>query len=524
MEWSFPYSSSRMPVLARNCVATTQPLAAQAGLAMLAQGGSAVDAALATAIALTVVEPTMNGIGGDAFAIVHDGKKLHGLNASGRAPRGWHRERFRGLDKMPETGWDSVTVPGGVMGWAVLHERFGRLPFESLFAPALRYARDGFFVSPVIAQIWQNQVERLRDQPGFAESFLPHGRAPKAGEHFRCPGQAETLEAIARTRGEDFYRGGIAQKIAAAARAGGAALEASDLASHACDWVEPVSVRFGDYDIHELPPNGQGISALIALGILDRCNISDLGADSAEMQHLQVEATKIGMAEVRAHVGDPDSMRLSSAELLDPARLDDHARTINRDRVTAPQPPRQALHGTVYLAAADQDGMAVSYIQSNYRGFGSGVVVPGTGISLHNRGCCFVLEDDHPNVVGPGKRPLNTIIPGFATRQGKTVAALGVMGGSMQPQGHVQVVCRMLGKGQNPQAVIDAPRWRFEDGQLALEAGWRKSTRAALAAKGHDLTQGTYLDFGAAQIIYRMDNDGWIAASEGRRDGCAVGF
>jgi gamma-glutamyltranspeptidase/glutathione hydrolase len=524
MDWSFPYASSRMPVLARNCVATTQPLAAQAGLAMLAKGGSAVDAALATAIALTVVEPTMNGIGGDAFAIVHDGMTLYGLNASGRAPAGWHRKRFGVLDKMPEVGWDTVTVPGAVSGWAALHERFGRLPFEALFEPALRYARDGFFVSPVVAQIWHNQVERLSNQPGFAESFLPNGRAPYAGEQFHCPGQAATLETIARTRGEDFYRGGLAEKIAAAARAGYGALSASDLARHACDWVEPISVAFGDYDIHELPPNGQGISALIALGILDRCDISGLDPDGADFLHLQIEATKIGMAEVRAHVGDPGTMCVSANELLKPSRLDEQAKGLRRDLITQPEPPRQSMHGTVYLAAADQNGMAVSYIQSNYRGFGSGVVVPGTGIALHNRGNCFVLEDGHPNVVGPGKRPLNTIIPGFATHKGKTVAALGVMGGTMQPQGHVQMVCRMLGKNQNPQAAIDAPRWRFEDGTLSLEAAWPQSTRDGLAAKGYEIIPGTSLDFGAAQIIYRLDGDGWVAASEGRRDGCAVGF
>jgi gamma-glutamyltranspeptidase/glutathione hydrolase len=524
MDWSFPYTSSRMPVLARNCVATTQPLAAQAGLAMLARGGSAVDAALATAIALTVVEPTMNGIGGDAFAIVHDGRKLHGLNASGRAPAGWHRNRFRGLDKMPKTGWDTVTVPGGVSGWVALHERFGRLAFETLFEPALHYAKDGFLVSPVIAQIWQNQVERLHHQPGFAESFLPRGRAPRAGELFRCPGQAATLETIGRTRGEDFYRGELAQKIAAAARAGGGVLSASDLAQHVCDWVNPISVAFGDYDIHELPPNGQGISALIALGILDRCSTVGLDPDSAEFVHLQIEATNIGMAQMRAHVGDPSAMRVSVNELLASDRLDDHAKNLHRDRVGAAEPPRQSTHGTVYLAAADQNGMAVSFIQSNYMGFGSGVVVPGTGIALNNRGTGFVLDDNHPNVVGPGKRALNTIIPGFATCKGKTVAALGVMGGSMQPQGHVQLVCRMFGKNQNPQAAIDAPRWRFEDGKLSLEATWPQSTRQGLASKGYEITQGNSLGFGAAQIVYRLDSDGWVAASEGRRDGCAVGL
>lgn len=523
MDWSFPYASVRRPLLARNCVATTQPLAAQAGLQVLAGGGSAVDAALAAAITLTVVEPTMNGIGGDLFAILHDGDRLHGLNASGRAPAGWDVGRFRGLDAMPTTGWDSVTVPGQVAGWAALHARFGRLPFETLFEPAIRYAREGFRVPPAIADIWARQVETLRDQPGFAETFLPHGRAPRAGERFACPDQADSLRLIAETRGEAFYRGALAERIAAAARAGGGALREDDLAEHRCDWVAPLSVDFKGYTLHELPPNGQGIAALIALGILDRLDLTGLGPDDAEMQHLQIEATKIGLADLARYVADPEEMRVTPAELLDPARLDALALGTDRRRVVAPGVGARPEHGTVYIAAADANGMMVSLIQSNYRGFGSGVVVPGTGIALHNRGCGFVLRPDHPNAVAPRKRPLNTIIPGFASKAGRPVAAFGVMGGSMQPQGHVQMACRLFAGAQNPQAAADAPRWRFEEDEVMLEAAWPAAFRTDLAGRGHRLADGGYLDFGAAQIIQRLD-DAYVAASESRRDGMAVGF
>jgi gamma-glutamyltranspeptidase/glutathione hydrolase len=521
MNWDFPYPSRRSPVLAQNCVATTQPLAAQAGLSMLLRGGNAVDAALATAIALTVVEPTSNGIGSDLFAIVWDGASLHGLNASGRSPTILEPERFTG-PAMPEEGWDCVTVPSAVSGWAALHARFGRLDFEALFEPATRYAADGFPVSPVVAIQWARQVERLRAQPGFAESFLPNGRAPSAGELFRCPAQADTLERIAHSHGEAFYRGALAEKIAAASASGGGALSLGDLAGHACEWVRPIDVSFQGHVVHELPPNGQGIAALVALGVLERCDIAGLDADGPDMLHLEIEATKLGMADVRAHIADPDHMRTSPAELLDPARLDSLAKAIRRDRAAAPPPP-QPKGGTVYLAAADAAGMMVSLIQSNYWGFGSGVVVPGTGIALNNRAACFVTTPGHPNRVGPGKHPLNTIIPGFISKDAAPLAAFGVMGGTMQPQGHVQVVRRMLASSQNPQAAIDAPRWRVENDEVWVEPALPADTRRALAARGHRLSEGSFLDFGAAQTIWRTEH-GYISASEGRRDGQAVGF
>ena len=524
MDWRFPYSSTRRPVLAANCVATSQPLAAQAGLSMLAKGGGAVDAAVAAAIALTVVEPPMNGIGGDAFAIVAERGELYGLNASGRAPAGWTAERFAGRHAMPAAGWDSVAVPGAVSAWAALHRRFGRLPFEALFEPAIRYARDGFPVTPVIATQWRNQVETLGRYRGFAETFMPGGRAPAPGETFRCPEQATTLELIAASQGEAFYRGALAEAIAAAAKRDGGALSLDDLGEHAPEWVAPLAVNFQGYRVHELPPNGQGLAALIALGILDRLDLGGLDPDGAEIHHLQIEATKLGMADVKAHVGDPGAMLVRAEALLSDDYLDDRARLIRRERASAPHPGRPPQHGTVYLAAADAGGMMVSYIQSNYRGFGSGIVIPGAGIALNNRGSCFVLERGHPNQVGPRKRPLNTIIPGFATRDGAPVAAFGVMGGAMQPQGHVQVATRLFAKGQNPQAAADAPRWRVEGGRVMVEAAWDHRFRDALAARGHDLEDGGFLDFGAAQIIWRLGEAGYAAASESRRDGQAVGF
>ncbi|HYA74658.1 MAG TPA: gamma-glutamyltransferase family protein [Roseiarcus sp.] len=524
MDWNFPYPSKRTPLLAANCVATSQPLASQAGLAMLAKGGNAVDAAIAAAVALTVVEPVMNGIGGDAFAIVAEGGQLHGLNASGRAPRGWSLARFAGRDSMPALGWDAVTVPGAVSAWAGLHGKFGRLPFETLFEPAIGYARDGFLVTPVIAEMWREQAKTLRQFPGFAQTFLRDGRAPAAGEVFRCRDQAETLELIADSKGEAFYRGRIAERIAAAAKADGGALCLEDLAEHSADWVAPLGVDFKGYRIHELPPNGQGLAALIALGVLDRIDIDRLDPDGAEMQHLQIEATKLGMADVKAYVGDPQSMRVRAEELLTPGYLDERARGIDRTRAMAPQPGRPRQHGTVYLAAADSAGMMVSYIQSNYRGFGSGIVVPGTGVALNNRGNCFVLEPGGPNQVGPGKRPLQTIIPGFATKDGAPVAAFGVMGGVMQPQGHVQVGARLFALGQNPQAAVDAPRWRVEGDKVMIEAAWGQDFRAALADRGHDLLESPALGFGAAQVIWRLGAGGYVGASESRRDGQAVGF
>jgi gamma-glutamyltranspeptidase / glutathione hydrolase len=526
-DWTFPYPSQKMPLLAANAVSASQPLAAQAGLGMLYQGGNAIDSALATAIALTVVEPVMNGIGGDMFVLVWHEGKLHGLNSSGRAPAAWTPDYFRGRDKVPATGWDSVTVPGQVAGWKALSDRFGKLPFARLFEPAIRYAQEGFLVSPQIARQWAIQVPGFLEQPGFREAFTIDGRAPRAGERWRFPDQAATLREIAETGGDSFYRGALAEKIDAFARKGGGALRATDLASHQAEWVQPIQQSFGGYTLHEIPPNGLGLAALIALGILERFDLAGMGCDSADYYHVSLEAMKLAFADTAAYAGDAAAMsRVKVADLLDPAYLDTRAKAIDMQRASAPAAGMPRSGGTVYLATADAAGTMVSYIQSNYRGFGSGVVVPGTGISLHNRGEGFSLVPDHPNLVAPGKRPLHTIIPAFITRDGAPVMAMGVMGGSMQAQGHVQMVTRLAAFGQNPQAMSDAPRFRVEPGPVVtLESHVPAQVPDALRARGHKLTVAARdsLDFGSAQMIYKVEG-GYIAASDSRRDGQAVGF
>jgi gamma-glutamyltranspeptidase/glutathione hydrolase len=525
-DWRLPYPSRRVPLLARNAVATSHPLAAQAGLRMLLQGGNAVDAALACAIALTVVEPVSNGIGGDAFALVWDRERLHGLNASGRAPAAWTPGRFAGLEAMPERGWDSVTVPGAVSAWAVLSARFGGLPFAELFAPAIAYARQGFPVPPDVARQWEMQEDLLAGQPGFAEAFLPGGRSPRAGELFRLPEQARSLELIAGSGGEAFYRGDLARRLAQHAAEQGGALTLEDLAAHQPDWVEPLAMDYRGVTLHELPPNGQGLAALIALGILSHWRLEDLSADSAESLHLQLEAMKLAFADVYRHVADPAAMEIEPRSLLDPGYLEQRARRIDPERAQEFGHGLPPDSGTVYLSTADASGMMVSYIQSNYNGFGSGIVVPGTGIALHNRGRAFSLGAGHPNRVGPGKRPFHTIIPGFVTRRGQALMGFGVMGAAMQPQGHVQMMVRIFDWGQNPQAACDAPRWRVMDSlNVWVEPGYPDETLEGLRRRGHRLAlaKPPSLDFGAAQLIYRLDG-GYLAASEPRRDGQAVGY
>jgi gamma-glutamyltranspeptidase/glutathione hydrolase len=521
-DWHLPYAWPRTPVLAANAVCTSQPLAAQAGLRMLAEGGSAVDAALATAIALTVVEPVSNGIGSDAFAIVWDGRQLHGLNASGRSPAAWTPEYF-GDNGVPALGWNSVTVPGAVSAWVELHAKFGRLPFERLFDAAIGYARSGYLVSPMVAAQWAAQVPLFASQPGFAETFLPDGRAPRPGELVTLPAHATTLEQIAATNGAAFYRGELAAKLEAHAAANGGVMRAADLAAHRADWVETISVEYRGYTIHEIPPNGQGIVALIALGILEQFDMSSLAADSADSVHLQIEAVKLAFADAAAHVGDLEHMPLGAERLLDEDYLKQRAALIDLKRAK-PAFAGTPRGGTVYLTAADASGVMVSMIQSNYLGFGSGVVVPGTGIALQNRGAGFVATQGHPNQVGGGKRPFHTIIPGFVTRNGAPVMSFGVMGGQMQPQGHVQVLVRVVDHGQNPQAACDGPRFRWVQGlEVCCEQGFPESTVRELQRRGHQLvTVDDYNQFGSCQAIWRLD-DGYLAVSDPRRDGQAAG-
>jgi gamma-glutamyltranspeptidase/glutathione hydrolase len=528
VDFNQPYPSHRSPILGGNVVATSQPLAAQAGLGMLAKGGNAVDAAIAAAMTLTVVEPTGCGVGSDAFAILWDGKELHGLNASGRAPAAWTPARFAGRDAMPISGWDSVTVPGAVSGWIALWKRFGSLPLETIAAPAIRYARDGFPVSPIIGRLWQMGGERLGTQPGFAEAFLPEGRAPRAGERFRNPALAETLEAIVATEGESFYRGALAEKLAAHAKAHGGVLTLDDLGAHRADWVGTISQPFAQGVVHEIPPNGQGIVTLSTLGILEHLGIGADPVDDVETLHLAIEATKLALADAGRHVADSAHMAFDPAALLDPGYLAERATLVDRGSAGLPAYGAPKPGGTVYLAASDENGMMVSFIQSNFMGFGSGVVVPGTGISLQNRGAGFTLEDGHVNRVGPGKRPFHTIIPGFAMdADGQPLSAFGVMGGPMQAQGHTQMMLRRLVYRQNPQAAADAPRWRVIGGRkVAVEASFPAALVEALAARGHDVVvepPDSVFAFGGAQIIERL-HEGYVAGSDPRKDGQAVAF
>ncbi|WP_457390600.1 gamma-glutamyltransferase family protein [Roseateles sp. P5_E1] len=530
-DWSAGYSSRRSPLFARNIVSTSHPLAAQAGLRMLQAGGNAVDAAIATAACMTLVEPCSNGLGSDAFCILWDGKRLHGLNASGPAPAAWTSSFFGG-QVMPKRGWGSVTVPGAVGGWMALSERFGKLPFADLMQPAIEIAERGYAVPPIVQGKWAMAaaLSELTSQPGFARAFLPQGRAPEVGELFRFQEAARSLKLIAESKGEAFYRGEIAQALVRFAGETGGALTEADLAGYQPEWVTPLAKDFAGHTLHEIPPNGQGIAAQMALGLLAHCNVTAHEVDSPEAQHLMIEAMKLAFADVYRYVAEPGAMTVSAAQLLDPDYLASRAKLIDPQRAQAFGAGNPIKGGTIYLTAADESGMMVSFIQSNYMGFGSGLVLPGYGISLQNRGHCFTLEAGHPNQVAPGKRPFHTIIPAFLTKDGAPVMSFGVMGGNMQPQGHLQTLVRMLCYGQNPQAACDAPRWRFNEGlSINIEPHMPAATIEALRARGHEIgdIHDSYQDFGAGQFIWRLGDpgvEGYVAASDPRRDGAAVGY
>lgn len=537
--WSNPYPTVRIPLFARNVVSTSHPLAAQAGLRMLLKGGTAVDAAIAAAAAITLVEPVSCGLGGDAFAIVWDGKSLHGLNSSGYAPQAWSVDYFKnkygvdaqGIAKAPKRGVDAITIPGVVAGWAALHEKFGKLPFADLMEPAIEIAERGYAVPPVVAQKWAAAVPELKDQPGFAHAFMPNGRAPTVGERFQFKDAVNTLRRIGATRGRDLYEGETAEKIIAWIQQHGGVHTLDDLRSYQPEWVKPISKNYRGYTLHEIPPNGQGISALMALGILDQFDLQSLPVDSVASQHLQIEAMKLAMADLYRYVSDPRSMEVTPEQMLHPDYLASRAKLIDMKKATHFPAGLPSTGGTIYLTAADENGMMISFIQSNYMGFGSGVVVPGTGVSLQNRGVGFSMNPNSPNAVAGRKKPFHTIIPGFLTRaDGVPVMSFGVMGGDIQPQGHVQTVVRMLDYDQQPQAACCAPRWKLNrDFTLDVESTMRADTITGLSAMGHTLKtiEDPYMDFGSGQFIWRLSEnreDGYVVASDSRRDGQAVGF
>lgn len=512
----------------RGVVCTAHPLAASAGLRILQSGGNAVDAAIATAACLPVLEPCSNGLGSDAFALVWDGSRLHGLNGSGRSPAAASADavRARGLTAVPDLGWDAVTVPGMVRAWADTHARFGRLPFADVLAPAIEYAEIGAPVPPMVAWAWARGVRaamaRLEGDPDpSAAHFVPlFGPPPAAGEVRAFPVMAQTLRAIASSRGEDFYTGDLARAMIAFSEQTGGLLAASDLAGHRSEWVEPISARYRDHEVWEIPPNGQGIAALIALNILD-----GLPAERVADWHMQVEAMKLALADTHAFVADPEVVSVPTAELLTPAHAD-RRRALIGDRALVPAAVDPRASDTVYLCATDEDGMMVSFIQSNFHGFGSQVVVPGTGIALQNRGSGFSLEPGHPNELAGGKRPFHTIIPGFLTRGGEPVGPFGVMGGHMQAQGHVQVVLGTVDDGLDPQSVLGRPRWFWDaaTGRVVVEDTAGPGVVEALRGRGHDAVVGEHPSvFGRGQAIWRT-HGGWVAGSEPRADGVPMAW
>ncbi|MGE0333449.1 MAG: gamma-glutamyltransferase family protein [Ramlibacter sp.] len=533
-----PYTSTRLPVFARNVVSTSHPLAAQAGLRMMLKGGNAVDAAIAAAAAITITEPVSNGLGSDAFAILWDGKELHGLNASGRAPQTWTPDYFKrkyGADATtpPKRGMDSVTVPGAVASWVALSERFGKLPFADLMEPAIEIAERGYLLPVVVQQKWAAATPELQGLPGFAQGFLPWGRAPDVGELFQFKAAARGLRAIAESKGQAYYSGEIAHAIEKFAAANGGSITAKDFAAYKPEWVKPIGKNYRGYTLHEIPPNGQGIAALIALGILDKFDVAGLPVDGVDSQHLQIEAMKLAFADVYRYVAEPANMEVTADQMLDDAYLASRAKLIDMKKAQDFGAGNPVKGGTIYLTAADESGMMVSFIQSNYMGFGSGCVEPTFGISLQNRGHAFSLDahgHNPANLVAPGKRPFHTIIPAFLTKDGQPVMSYGVMGANMQPQGHMQTLVRMLDYGQNPQAACDAPRWRYNAGlEINVEQQMDKATVQGLADRGHvmEVINDNYQDFGAGQFIWRAGDpkvQGYVAASDARRDGLAAGF
>ncbi|MFT8872616.1 MAG: gamma-glutamyltransferase family protein [Sporolactobacillus sp.] len=529
----FRYLTKRTPIYGRRgMVATTQPLAAQAGLDMLKKGGNAIDAAIAAAACLPVVEPTSNGLGSDAFALIWTGGKLYGLNASGPAPRTLSigALRARGLSAVPTTGLTPVTVPGAPAAWAACSRRFGRLPLPSVLEPAITYAAEGYPVSPVVAANWQRAYAQFKAKlrgdmfASWFDTFAPNGRVPRAGEIWSSPEMADSLSKIATTAAGAFYHGELAEAIDRFSRKYEGFIRKADLAAFVPEWVEPICTSYRGYDVWELPPNGQGLVVLMALGTLAHFQIGS--KPDAETYHRQIEALKLAFSDGKACITDPREMNGEVAALLSAGYAASRAQQIG-SQALHPAPGTLPTGGTVYLAAADGEGNMVSFIQSNYAGFGSGIVIPGTGISLQNRGSDFSLNEADANCLKPGKRTYHTIIPGFLTKAGKAVGPFGVMGGYMQPQGQLQVLSNTIDCLMDPQAALDAPRWQWlHDKTVMVEPDFPLEAARELAARGHDIRIA--LDgssFGRGQIIWRDAVTGVLTgASESRADGIVAAW
>ncbi len=529
---NYPYSSRRMAIFATNgMVATSQPLAAQAGLRVLEEGGNAIDAAVAAAASLTVLEPASNGIGGDAFALIWSGGKLHGLNASGPAPQKLTAEAVRqaGYENMPRYGWLPVTVPGAPAAWAAASQRFGKLPLTKVLEPAIQYAEQGYPISPILGVQWRRAFEALKKQAPeelyreWFATFAPHDRAPEIGEIWRSPNHASTLQKIADTNAESFYRGELAEKIDHFSRTTGGAIRGEDLAAYQPEWVDPIKINYRGYDIWEIPPNGQGLVVLMALNILKKFDFTE--RDTLKTLHKQIEALKLAFVDGKHFITDPHKMGVTVEDLLSDAYAEERRKQIGT-HACLPTAGKPQAGGTVYIATADREGNMVSFIQSNYMGFGSGLVVPGTGISLQNRGHTFSLDPEHYNYLEPGKRTYHTIIPGFITKDDHPVGPFGVMGGFMQPQGHLQVVMNTIDFQMNPQAALDAPRWQWIEGKkIWVEHTFPNHLAQSLAEKGHDIeVKLDSLSFGRGQIIQRNSSGVLIGGTEPRCDGGIAAF
>lgn len=530
---TYPYTNPRHATYAKNgMVATSQPLASEAGLSILKKGGNAIDAAIATAACLTVVEPTSNGIGGDAFALVWTKGKLHGLNASGRSPQSISIDKVKetGNEQIPKYGWIPVTVPGAPSAWAALSKRFGKLSLQEVLQPAIGYARDGYPMSPTLSKFWKKAYNVFKKELSddmfheWFETFAPNGRAPETGEMWNSPNHAKTLQEIADTDGESFYRGELAAKISAFSEANDGFLTSEDLAAHQAEWVDPIKVNYRGYDVWEIPPNGQGIIALQALNILKGYTFET--KEATDTYHKQIEAIKLAFADGQEHVTEENHMRHSVEDLLSDS-YGDYRRGLIGDEAIQPKAGEPALSGTVYLATADNEGNMVSLIQSNYMGFGSGLVVPGTGIALQNRGHNFSMDSNHVNALAGNKRTYHTIIPGFLTKDAEPIGPFGVMGGFMQPQGHVQVIMNTVDFQLNPQAALDAPRWQWmKDKQVEVENTFPHHIAMDLARKGHNIRiQLEPNSFGRGQIIWRNPKTGvLVGGTESRTDGTVAAW
>lgn len=525
---AYSYPSRRNVVYGKKgMVATGNPLAAQVGLEILKKGGNAIDAAIATAATLTVVEPTANGIGGDAFALVWVGNKLHGLNSSGPSPKSISVKVLRelGYTEMPKYGLIPVNVPGAPAAWAELSKKFGRLPFEEVLEPAIKYAEEGFTIQPQVGAGWAaafknyaKEREKKEELQTWFDTFAPNDNCPKIGDYITLKDHGRTLREIAKTMAESFYRGELAEKIDAFSKKYGGYITKEDLAEYYPEWVEPISTDYKGYEVYEIPPNGHGITVLMALNILKEMELGP--RDSFNSTHLQIEALKLAFVDAQKYVADPKTMKVKTEELLSKEYARERRKLIS-DKAIMPEAGQPSKGGTVYLCTADEEGNMVSYIQSNYMGFGSGLVVPNTGISLHNRGANFNLDENSDNCIAGGKRSYHTIIPGFLTKDGKPVGPFGIMGGFMQPQAHLQVMINTIDYNMNPQEALDRPRWQWVGGKtIEVEQSFDNRLALELARAGHDIVvKANSVGFGRGQIIWRNDDGVLCGATEPRTDG-----